>query len=121
MKKMIYKRYIKFINSIKNKCTKSNVVFLLSITTEDAQTNTGANIRRIFKDTGVKIVPGLTSHLELNDINIYNIPEGEYWRHPFLCSLLKIRDEDWEVHFDDEEQRLEDSDISFMINDICTN
>ena len=33
---------------------------------------------------------------------------------------LKICDEEWEVHFDDEEQRLDDSDISPMINDICT-
>ena len=120
MKSMIYKRYIKFINSIKNKCTKPNVVFLLSISEEDVQSYTGSNLRRILLDTGIKIIPGSTAHSELNDVNIYEIPAGEAWRHPFLCSLLKIRDEEWEVHFDDEEQLLDASDITDMITDFCT-
>ena len=61
----------------KNKCTKPNVVFLLSISAEDVQSNTGSNLRRILLDTGIKIIPGSTAHSELNDVNIYEIPAGE--------------------------------------------
>jgi hypothetical protein len=84
-------------NSIKNKCTKHNVVFLLSISAEDVQSNTGSNLRRILLDTGIKIIPGSTAHSELNEVNIYEIPAGKAWRYPFLCSLLKIRDEECAV------------------------
>ena len=56
----------------------------------------------------------------MNEMKVYNAPMGEEWRYPFLCSLLKIRDQEWEVHFDDENESLEDSDVTHMIEDICT-
>ena len=71
MRKMIYKRYIKFVNSIKNKCSKPHVRFLLSISKDNVQTNTGSNLRKIHCETGTHIIPGSTSHCELSDINIY--------------------------------------------------
>ena len=108
------------INSIKNNCTKSNVKFLLSISSDDTRSNTGANLRKILLETGIKVIPGKTSHFELNEYTVYKIPTGEEWRFPFLCSLLKIRDDELEVQFNDEEQILDDIDITHMIEDICT-
>ena len=119
MKKMIYKRYITFLNSIKNKCTKSSAKFLLSISKEDVRLYTGANIRHIYADTGVKIIQGLTSAAQLINHVFYQVLEGEEWRYPFLCSLLMIRDSEWEILFNDENEVLDDNDVTHMNHDIC--
>ena len=120
MKQMIYKHYINFLNSIQSKCSKNNVKFLMNLSAQDVRSNTGSNIRRILLDTGMKIIPGSSSQFLLNDYSVYEVPKGQEWRYPFLCSLLKIRDNEWEVLFDDESQLFEESDITHMINDIAT-
>ena len=73
-------------------------------------------------NTGVRIIPGVTNKSELTAIKVYPIPEDQKWRLPLLESLLEIRDDQWEIRFEeeDDDDQLDDDDIEGMIADICT-
>ena len=71
----------------------------------------------------MSVVPGSTRPTALNQYTVYPVPEGEEYRLPLLQSLLEIRDEHWEVVFDEEEEErvmeIEENDIVVMINEVC--
>ena len=54
---------------------------------------------------------------------MYTVPEGEEWRRGLLEYLLELREENWDVLFneeDEEEENLEPNDIEAMIFEVCT-
>ena len=88
----------------------------------DVRSATGTNLRRILQDTGVVVVPGKTRPSALNNYKVYEVPVGEEWRLSLLQSLVDIRDEHWEVIFDEEdESTFADGDIAQMIEEVCSN
>ena len=56
----------------------------------------------------------------LNNYIVYETPEGQEWRLPLLVSLLELRESRWELLYNDETERLNEDEISVMINDVCT-
>ena len=80
---------------------------------------TGANLRKILLDTGVHINPGETKGFVLNNYRVYKIPIDQEWRIPLLISLLRIRDSNWEINFDDEAGQMKEDDISTLISSVC--
>ena len=80
-------------------------------------------MRKIFLDTDVKVVPGITHHSVLNNASVYSVDKENLCRIPMLRSLLSIRDDQWEIRFNDENDEvvsIEDDDINEMIEDVCT-
>ena len=122
MKLMIYSRYVSFLNNICVKSEKASVKSLLKVVQNDVRSQTGGNLKKILMDTGVKIIPGITHKSEFDAFKVYPIPEDQKWRLPLLESLLDIRDEQWEIRFEeeDDEDQLDEDDIEGMIVDVCT-
>ena len=122
-KKLIYKKYIGFLNNLKKNKRKS-VNFLLSYVIDNVQSFTGRNIRKILMDTDTKIVPGVTKKVQLQNYQVHATPESEQWRLPLLESLLAIKNDEWEVLFCEEEdditQTIEENDIEAFIYEVCT-
>ena len=87
---LIYSKYIKFMNNIK-KNKRSSLRYLLNIVQSDVRSTTGGNLRKIFLDTGVQVIPGLTNKANIGDFQVYKYSEEEQWRLPLLVSLLEIR------------------------------
>ena len=90
-KKKIFSRYLSFVKSlVQNK--KSSVKFLFNLVRQDVQSCTGSNLRCIYKNTGVFVIPGQTTKMALSSYTVFKIPPGEEWRVPLLSSLMQIRE-----------------------------
>ena len=90
---------------------------------EDVRSHVGANMRKVFQDTGILIIPGRTRSGDFQQYRVYQPPEGEEWRLGILESLLELKGENWSVLFNEEaeeEEELEDNDIELMIYEVCT-
>ena len=118
-KQMIFSRYIKFLdNIVKNK--RNSLASLLKIAMQNCNSITGSNIRYILNETGVLIVPGVTRKTCLKDYTVYSIPDGEEWRIPLITSLIEMREQRWEIDFDEEcPENLSDDAIYSMISRAC--
>ena len=83
-KQMIYKRYIKFIESLhKNK--RPSLQYLVKLVQRDQRSVTASNLQNIFSDTGVFVIPGNTKPFALNDCQVYKTLIGENGK--LGCSL----------------------------------
>ena len=57
----------------------------------------------------------------LKDYEAYRIPDGQEWRIPLLSSLMKVREGQWEITFDEEDtDDLNDDNIDHLIKMVCT-
>ena len=92
---------------------------LFNIVSEDVRSTIGSNLRTIFIETDVPIIPGVTSGAALHDFKVYQV-KGD-WQIPLLTLLLQIRDDNWKVIFGDTEvyDGKNDNEVIDMINDIC--
>ena len=86
---------------------------------QDIRSLTGRNFHTIREATKLNIRPGASHQAELSSWMVYAQPEGEEWRLQFLLSLLAIRDQGWEVIFDDETESTSDNFIQIFIDNIC--
>ena len=102
LKTMLLSRFVKFTNSIM-KTNKPSIKFLLATVKEDVRSTTGANLRCIMKNFGVQVVPGSTPGSVLKATRVHKVPDGDEWKVPLLHSLLKIREGEWVVGFNEEE------------------
>ena len=94
---------------------------LLNVVAHDVRSQTGGNIRKILLDTGVKVVPGVTTQAAMVGVTAYEVQEDQQWRLPLLQSLLQVRDDQWEIRFDEDgEMEIDEDDVKEMINDVCT-
>ena len=115
---IIYKKYINFLRAIatnRRQCLRN----LLKSVSTTCTSVTGANLRRILLDTGVYINPGQTKGFVLNNYIVHKTPVDQEWRIPLLVSLLRIRDSNWEINFDDEAGQLKEDEISALISSVC--
>ena len=119
-RQMIFARYLKFVSScLKNR--RSSVQSLCELVSRDIRTVTGRNLRLIQEETSVPVIAGVTRPSQLRDWAVYETPEGQEWRLPLLVSLLEVREGNWEVKFDEEEDdSLVRDDIEAIIVDIAT-
>ena len=69
----------------------------------------GSNIRSIFNNFGVQVIPGHSSATTLKRKVFHKVPEGEEWKIALLHSVLKVKQGDWVLDFDEEQD--EDRDI----------
>ena len=121
MKIMIYSRYIKFLRNICIKSDRPNLVALLNLVKDDVRSQTGGNLRKIFMDTKVRVVPGVTHPSALTGIKAYTVEEDELWRLDLLQCLLQVKEDQFEIRFDEEgEVTFDEDDISDMIHEVCT-
>ena len=112
-------RYIKFLDSlVKNK--KPAVQALIKRKYKDARTTTGSNIRQILLETGIFVIPGETKSFTMNDQYVYKVPKGHEWKIGLLISLLEIKENNWIVQFDEENDVLSEDEVQMMIDDVCT-
>ena len=112
--------FIRFVNSIL-KSHKPQVKALLHRSINDVRSTTGGNLRDILINTGVKVFPGVTIANQVSKYMVYKIPENNEWKIPLLISLLEIREDRWEILFDEEstEGKITRDDITTMIDDLC--
>ena len=115
---IIYKKYVNFLRAIATNRRRS-LVQLLEIVKTTCRSFTGTNLRKILLDTGVHIDPGQTKGFVLNNYLVYKTPVDQEWRIPLLVSLLRIRDSNWEIHFDDEAGQLKEDDVSSLLSSVC--
>ena len=111
VKKMLIKRYLKFIKSIEQS-PKSSLCKLLKIARSDVRSVTGSNLRNI-----MLLMNNNTTDLNPEDaIKIeYNmIPEGEEWRLGLLDEILELQHGDLVV------PGMDLADISYILDYICT-
>ena len=115
-KQMIYSRFLKYL-SVLRKNKRSFIRTLYTIVQADVRTLTGSNIRRVLLDTNLD--PRSSSKYLLSDWRAYE--PADTWTVPLLASLLEMRQDNWEVLFDveDETITLEDDEITFMVEALC--
>ena len=118
----MYTRFVKFLDFIL-KSKKPQVQALLKISNTDVRSTTGANLRDILLNTGIKVTPGVSSMFQLKEYVVYSPPEEEQWKLPLIESLIEIRDGRWEVIFDEEDTNgvLTNDDVTTMIDGLCIN
>ena len=96
----------------------------LKIVQYDVKSQVGGNLKKINMDTGIKVIPGGPEPgiTELKGVKVYPVPDDQKWRLPLLESLLEIRDDQWEIRFDEEHEddQFDEDDIESMIEDVCT-
>ena len=114
---MIYSRFVKYLKVLRNN-KKPGIRSLYNTVASDAKTLTGANVRKVLLDTGRD--PRCMAKHELRDWTVYQ--PADTWTVPLLVSLLELRQENWEVNFDIEEEMdsLEDKEVNFMIEAVCS-
>ena len=121
-KQQIYRRYVKFVNSLVN-TERQNIKSLFSFVSSDVRSQVASNLRKILLDSGILVFPGTTRPGSLGQYKVYPTPVGEEYRVPLILSLMSIRENNWEVLFneeDDDEDRLEENDLQFMIDELCS-
>ena len=115
--------YIKFVNTLAT-THRDNVRSLFNIVSGDVRSQVGSNLRKLQNDTGITILPGSTRPSILNNYRVYTTPVDQEHILPLLSSLLEIRQSNWEVLFCEENgdfETLEENDVQFMIEELCTN
>ena len=119
-RQMMFSRYIKFVDKLATN-KRSMIRSLFELVRNNAQTTTGSNLRTIMLETGLPINPGVTSPWVLANHRVYGgVPAGEEWKIPLLTNLIEVRDDRWQVIFDEESEiTLQNEDIDAMIADIC--
>ena len=113
--------YVKFVESLYNHESPA-VSSLLSNVKNNVQSQVGSNLRTIHLETGVAVIPGITKPADISEQRVYKYEEMEIWKVKLLCSLLEIRDQRWEILFDEEEGTgsLRPDDITAMIDNVAT-
>ena len=89
---------------------------LYDLVSNDVTTLTGSNIRKLFLTT--RVDPRYFSKNALKNWKVYAAADS--WTTPLIKSLLWLKEEEWEVIFDDEDNldSLKSEDIDFMIDSL---
>ena len=114
-------RYIKFVDSL-HKHESPAVTSLLSNLKNNVNSLVGSNLRTIQLETGISVIPGITKPSEIVNHRVYKFEEKENWKIKLLVSLMEIRDQRWEILFDEEEETgsLRKDDITDMIDSVAS-
>ena len=85
---------------------------MYNIAVNDVKTTTGGNVRKVLLQSGMD--PRTIPKHRFSDWRVYK--SADTWTVPLVSSLLLLRSDSWEV----EEECLEDAEIKFMLEAICT-
>ena len=113
---MVFSRFTKYLELLaKNK--KPFIRCLYNLVSDDVSTLTGSNIRKLFLAT--KVDPRYFAKNALKNWKVY--PAADSWTMPLIKSLLWLKEEEWEVIFNDEDNldSLKSEDIEFMLDSLC--
>ena len=94
VRRILVKRYLKFINMIRNS-TKTAIIQLLDLVSTDVRLTTGNNLRSIMIQTGRNRIEELEAGSV--DIKYLEVIESEAWRIDFLKEVVELRNGDLEV------------------------
>ena len=113
---MIYSRFIKYLKVLSQN-RKPFIRTLFNLVSKDAKSLTGSNVRKILLQTDQD--PLSLDRYCIRSWRVY--PPKDGWSVPLLRSLMNLRDDEWVLVFDEEEEdgRLQTEDLSFMIDTIC--
>ena len=113
---MIYSRFSKYISVLK-KNKRLSIRTLYTISANDVRTTTGSNVRKILLKSGID--PRCVAKQKFSDWRVYSADDS--WSVPLLSSLLELRSDAREVNFYVEaDECLEDEEINYMIEEVCT-
>ena len=113
---MMYSRFTKYLAVLKNN-KRAVIRTLYSIAAGDVRTLTGSNVRKIILDSGLD--PRQVQARKFVNWRVYTAADD--WSVPLITSLLELRSDAWVVNFDlEEEDCLEDPEINFMLEAVCT-
>ena len=109
-------RYIKFVESLHFHKSPS-VSSLLTKLKDDVRSLVGSNLRLIYLETNVHLIPGITKPFSICNHRVYSPESENLWKIQLLTSLLEIRNLRWEILFDEENGTgsLNPDDITEMI------
>ena len=115
-KQMVFSRFTKYLELLATN-KKPFIRCLYDLVSNDVSTLTGSNIRKLFLTT--KIDPRYFAKNALKNWRVYEAADG--WTMPLIKSLLWLKEEEWEVIFNDEDNldSLKVEDIDFMIDSLC--
>ena len=112
----IFSRFIKYLSALKNN-RRPAIRELYHVSVGDVRTTTGGNVRRILLQSGMD--PRSVSKQMFGNWRVYDALDT--WTVPLVHSLLTLKSDTWEVNFYlDEEEGLQDADIDFILDSICT-
>ena len=113
---MMYSRFTKYLAVLKNN-KRAAVRTLYSLAAGDVKTLTRSNVRKIILNSGMD--PRQVHAREFANWRVYTAADD--WSVPLITSLLELRADAWTVNFDlEEEECLEDPEINFMLEAVCT-
>ena len=116
MRQMLFSRFLKDIKSIA-RSKREALRSLYSVIKDDVTSTPGSNIRPIMLETGVD-PRSLDTHA-LKGWRVY--PAQDEWSIPLLRNLLEVRNDNWEVIFDEETgEAPTDEELDFMIAAVCS-
>ena len=104
------------------KSKKPIVRSLFQTISKDIRSVPASNLRHIYDQTGIFINPGVTLKFSLHDYKAYKVPAGEEWKIGFLASLIKVREGQWDISFDEEDglSNFPDKEINRLIEELCS-
>ena len=85
----LFKRYIKFVDSIESS-SKSVLKRMLRIVRRDCRSNTGKNLRKLMQIAGKTSIDDLKKG-DFNDLIYNEIPEGEEWKIRLAEELIEMK------------------------------
>ena len=111
MRKLLVKRYISFIEKIRNS-SKPALVQLLATVQDDVRLTTGHNLRSIMLQAGLSRVSDIrTSNC---DFEYHKVSEEDKWRIDFVKELVELRHGDLDV------QGMDAADLELILEYLCT-
>ena len=83
------------------------------------RTVTARNLQTIQNETGEIVRPGLIKPAHIQNWQVHVPLDEDLWRLGLLESLLEIRDDSFDVNYNDETEEGFETEIQSLINDVC--
>ena len=94
--------------------------FLLEAIIHDTRTITGKNIRKILLETDSENILSVDSNKIKSEYKFKEIPKDEKWRISMIEELTNVKQNIFEIGFDDEAEGFTDLEIDSLIHMIST-
>ena len=93
----LYKRYVKFIDSIRTS-SKAILRKMLSVVIHDCRSNTGQNLRKLMKIAGKSKVDDIRKS-DFEDLIYNDIPEGNEWKIKLAEEIIELKNGTLKIDF----------------------
>ena len=85
----IYKRYIKFVQSI-SLSSKPSLRKMLAVVKNECRSNTGRNLRKLMKAVGKTCIDDLDAK-DINKLTYNEIPTGDEWKIDMAREIIEVK------------------------------